>query len=123
MWNGIGAPIVCPGHGFGCDHCIDDGLFGGFNSSSKKGLHCSRRKPHDRRRRRRGQTTPTVAPISSTVGRGECDKDVARAVAMNRPHSPQAKAHATSQALELVWRERSVGGYHDDDRTLLQLFL
>src|ERR1700674_3640216 len=96
------AMIFDAGHGFGGDHGVDDGFFGGLDGGGKDGF--------DLVVGQHLQVDHMVGSGGAGVGGGEGDKDVTGAVAGNAPVTAQSKKNAARHAFELVRDERGVRG-------------
>src|SRR6266436_9112414 len=103
--------IFDAGHGFGGDHGVDDGFFGGVDGSAENGIEPVVGQHF--------QVDDVVGGGSAGIGSGEGDEDVAGAVAGNAAVAAKTKRNAPREAFELVHDERRVRGHHDDDRAVV----
>src|SRR2546422_71296 len=103
--------IFDAGHGFGGDHGVNDGFFGGLDGGGEDGIELVVGQHF--------QVDDAVGSGSAGVGGGESDEDVAGTVAGNAAVAAESERNAPRQAFELVRDERSVRGNHDDDRAVI----
>src|SRR5262245_36624004 len=93
VWDGMRAPIIGAGHGFGGNERIVDSFFGGLNRRQEKGIDPvalqTLRGGNARLAARRA-----VAFIGSSVRSREGDKNVPGAVGFDRARAAQAETHA-----------------------------
>ena len=86
--------ILDAGHGFGGDHGIDHGLFGGLHSRGKDGVQLIVGKHF--------QVDDVAGSGSAGIGGGEGDEDIAGAVAGDAAVAAEPERNAASEALELM---------------------
>src|SRR5882724_1532707 len=103
--------ILNAGHGFGGDHGVDDGFFGGLHGSGENGIELVVGQHF--------QVDDAVGGSSAGVGGGEGNEDVAGAVAGNAAVAAKSERDAAREAFELLRDERRVRGNHDDDRAVV----
>src|SRR5882672_484573 len=103
--------IFDAGHGFGSDHGVDDGFFGGLDGGGENGI--------DFVVGQHLQVDHVVCSGSARIGGGEGDKNIAGAVAGNAAVAAESERNATSEAVKLVRNERSVCGNDNDDGTMV----
>ena len=110
MREGDDFAIVDAFHGFGGDHGVDDGFFGGLNGGEEDGVEGVVGK--------HGELVSVVGlragwADGAGVGGGEGEEDVAGAIAGVAAVAAEAEGDFFGDALELGGDKRSVGG--DDD--------
>jgi len=99
--------VVDAFHGFGGDHGVDNGFFGGLNRREEDwvegvvGEH--------------GELVDALGADGAGVGGGEGEEDVAGAVAGVAAVAAEAERNFAGDAFELCGDERGVGGDDDDD--------
>ena len=86
--------IFDAGHGFGGDHRVDDGFFGGLNSRGEDGLDLIIGKHF--------QIDDVVGSGGAGIRGGEGDENVAGAVAGDAAVATEAEGDAASQTLQLM---------------------
>ena len=107
MGEGDDGVVVDAGHGFGGDHGVDDGFFGGLTVARKSGIEFVVRQHFE--------VADSLGRGGAGIGGGEGDEDVSGAVAGVAAVAAEAERGAAGEALELRGNQRGVGGDDDDD--------
>ena len=109
MGQGYDLVIVDALHGFGCDHGIDHGFFGGLHRGEKNRVEGIIRQ--------HGELVQAFGAYRPWIGSREGEEDVAGSVAGVAAIAAKAQGNLLGDALELRRDQRGVGGYDDDDGT------
>jgi hypothetical protein len=99
--------IVDAFHGFGGDHGVDDGFFGGLDGGQENWV--------ERIVGEHGELVQSRGADGAGIGGGEGEKDVAGAVAGVAAIAAEAEGNFLGDALELRGDEWCVGGDDNDD--------